>query len=268
MTIHVVGGCVWDERLVVDKLQSGESVPMRSHMQIGGVARNVAYALKNASKVELQCHFIRGDDASGHALDQELMHQGFEVAKVISGQSTARYMSIETKQGEVLHGLADMDLFDHFPTLNGLKGKALVLDTNPSRKYFETLDIDLPVYVVATSPHKIQRVNGLLHKITGLFLNRQEAIALVGQDLSLTDLALALAKQGPNMVMITQGAKQPVVYENGEASFADLPQPLPKNISHNGLGDRLTGLTLANLLSGIGLKQALNLSLKSLGKKP
>jgi len=200
----------------------GESVPVKSHSQLGGVARNVAFAMFEANTgLKLTTHFICGDDIAGWEMDQQIQALRFPSVQKMTGQSTARYMSIEDQTGTVLYGLADMEIFDNFPQPEILDGDFLVTDTNPSSVFFENLNVDLPLYVVGTSPTKILHLLPVLPKVTGLLVNKQEAVALVGEALPIKDLASALATKGPSKILITQGAASPVVYENDAVTFAD-----------------------------------------------
>ncbi|TIN19557.1 MAG: carbohydrate kinase, partial [Mesorhizobium sp.] len=115
---------------------------------------------------------------------------------------------------------------------------------------------DRPVFAIAVSPAKVVRLAPLLGNLSLLFMNRREAAALAGADISGRDLVGELRRLSLTAGVITAGSA-PVLGFDRSGVFAIDP-PSPRRVADvTGAGDALTGATVAALLRGLPLRRAL-----------
>ena len=97
-----IGGCHWDIRLIAHQaLLAGESTPVTSKMSAGGAVSNVARALRSKGHV-VEIASVVGNNPPEQS----------RLSKVITGQESGRYITVETALGELVHGLADLDIYE------------------------------------------------------------------------------------------------------------------------------------------------------------
>ena len=112
-SIACIGGLVWDETMrPVESMIQGTSNPVTSSSSLGGVAHNVAAGLAGLG-VRVSLFSIVGRDPPGDELMTRLSATSIDGSGVTrsEGSSTARYTAILDPQGELLYGLADMEIF-------------------------------------------------------------------------------------------------------------------------------------------------------------
>lgn len=190
--VIVFGGAVVD--VVGSALSSidviaGSSNPGLISQSFGGVGRNVAEGIARlGSKVALVAAV--GSDEPGHAVLQHTSKCGVDVSNVVQvdGGRTATYMAIHDSNGDLLCGLADMDINSEItpktlaPIGNVLStSKICVTDANLSDDAFAAIikacsSHGVPVAFEPTSDHKaVQPVRlGLLASIALLKPNWSE----------------------------------------------------------------------------------------------
>ena len=242
----LIGGNHWDERWVLSQdLQRGESVPVHTSRQPGGAVANMARAMQG---VEIQLASVYGDTAPPvlGAHQTRVKHA-----------SSARYVSLENTNGEVLYGFADMAIYEsHMTTawyeqlgVPAAKSDALVLDCNGPLGALASIGSHPFLVALGVSPAKAGRLSAILGRLDLLFCNQAEA----------RNLDLSRARRA----VVTHGAAGVSLIEGGNVT-ARFPAPDWQPSSGNGLGDRLAGLTLAAVLQGDPLDQALPKALEAL----
>jgi pseudouridine kinase len=219
--IACIGGVTRDRKLwPLDGLRPGTSNPVTSAVSAGGVAGNVARGL-----AALGCGvtiFSRvGDDGAGDETLRALEGAGVDVTGVSrSRHPTADYTAVLDGAGNLVFGLADMEIFDALepawadsiaPALSSFglwivdaNLPGAVLDRLLGRKPEDVTAIADPVSV-----SKAARLEPVLGTLDALLPDRAEAAALSGRSTDTLDgLAEAcdrLRGLGVGAVLITLG---------------------------------------------------------------
>ncbi|TPJ66518.1 carbohydrate kinase family protein [Mesorhizobium sp. B2-7-1] len=268
-TILALGGAHIDRRGQV----SGTYVPAASNPgmmreDVGGVVFN---ALRSVVKrgVSASLISVRGGDAAADTVASAIDNAGIaDLSVVFLDRTTPSYTALIDAEGELIVGLADMALYDlAFPKqIRRAKVReavgaadAILCDANLPTAALERLVAlagDQPIFAIAVSPAKVVRLTPLLDHLSVLFMNRREAAALVGGELSGEALVDALRRISLNAGVVTAGGA-PVLGFDGIGIFEIAP-PAPRKIADvTGAGDALTGATVAALLRGLPLRAAL-----------
>jgi pseudouridine kinase len=209
------------------------------------VARNVAH---NLARLGCAVRIISrvGDDESGRQVRHHLQAAGIDAVLTTSpDQPTASYTAILEPSGDLVIGLADMDIYEELtpavlePVLPRLRECDLwFVETNlPSETIAWLLDVagEIPVAVDAISVAKSQRLAPLLPRIPLLFCNKAQAAVLAG---ALSAVASVIS-DGEHGITIRRG---------GEVhTFPALPA-VPRDVT--GAGDALVSGTLYGLSQG------------------
>ncbi|WFP66082.1 MULTISPECIES: carbohydrate kinase family protein [unclassified Mesorhizobium] len=267
--ILALGGAHIDRRGQV----SGIYVPAASNPGImredvgGGVFNALRSVVKRGVSASLLS--VRGGDAAAETVAAAIAGAGItDLSVVFLDRTTPSYTALIDSEGELIVGFADMGLYDlAFPKqIRRAKVReaiaeadAILCDANLPTAALERLFAqagDRPVFAIAISPAKVVRLAPLLGDLSLLFMNRREAAALCGADMSSPDLVEALRRQGLTAGVITAGSA-PVLGFDGSGAFAIDP-PAPRRVADvTGAGDALTGATVAALLRGLPLRIAL-----------
>ena len=229
-----IGGCHWDIRLIAHQaLLAGESTPVTSKMSAGGAVSNVARALRSKG------HLVEIASVVGNNPPEQS-----RLSKVLTGQESGRYITVETASGDLVHGLADLDIYGAMDaqwyqglSLASEQFDAVVIDCNAQPQALSCFETSKPLYAVSVSPAKVAHFRDILPRLDGLFLNQSEAAVL---DESLQQAAKTLKTLGSNGAALLQYGQ--------EISRWPAPEGRPAHV--NGLGDRLTGLVLHGLIQG------------------
>lgn len=234
----------------------GTSNPGSVVTDLGGVARNVAENLYRLGCRVMLCSRV-GDDEAG----RRVLAQPFDTSwiSISASRPTASYTAILDCAGELVVGLADMQVYDEVtpevlaPALPSL-GEAAIWFADANLPV-ETLDWLLvqagpvPVAVDAISVAKSRRLVSLLRRIPYLFCNLAQAGSLCGGD-ALQDpaaAARALLQLGASCGVVTGGVKGVAVYESGRVTA--LPALVADPVRDvTGAGDALIAGTLYGLL--------------------
>jgi pseudouridine kinase len=242
----------------------------------GGVARNVAETL---ARLGLSTELVTavGDDSAGREVLAMLMTLGIETdaARIVLAAATAHYLAITDPLGELVIGVAAMDVLDRLDadlvavaaprlvaadwvfaecnsTAAALAGLAALRHRSPFR-----LALD------AVSTAKARRLPDDLAGIDVLFLNLDEASATLGRPVPARSgdidearaLAMMLRTRGAGAVVLTLGAAGAVVAEGADAPV-HLPATPAAVVDVTGAGDALVAGTLAQLSHGCALAEA------------
>lgn len=247
------------------------SNPGVSHSAPGGVALNVARGLARLGQaVRLVTRL--GDDPDGAALLAAARRDRIDIAwtAAVPSRRTATYRAAFDHAGDLIIGIADMDVLD------ALTPEAVVdaLAAAPPAEAF-VIDANLPedtlafiagrgargrnlVAAIGVSPAKAVRLVPALDGIALLFATRREAAAMLGEDedapVPTAKLAAKLAGLGAAQVVVTDSAGPLAAAAGGNVR---LLAPFPAEVrSVNGAGDALAAGTLHGLATGHGFLAA------------
>lgn len=260
-----IGGAVLDRKYHArTKIVLETSNPVDSNRSLGGVARNVA---ENLARLGSSTGFISivGDDDGGHSLLKYMREIGVDVSQVVISQQrpTAEYAAILDASGDLVIGIADMSIFDLFqpdhiervwPHLAAATW--VFADCNLSAEALATLiekcsNASCRLAIDTVSTHKAARLPKNLSGIDLLFMNIDEANALLGQSSPHTpDGALAAARAlqqaGAAMAVVSAGAQGMAVAGTEKATFVQAVRAEPVDMT--GAGDAMIAATLHRLL--------------------
>ena len=256
--IACIGGAHIDRRgLLRAPAVPASSNPATVRTDFGGVARNVAHNL-----VRLGCD-VRlvsrvGDDAYGRSVRAHVITAGMEAVFTVSqANPTASYTAILEPTGELVIGLADMDIYDEItpavlePVLPQLRGCDLwFLETNlPGETISWLLDAagEIPVAVDAISVAKAHKLIPLLPRIPLLFCNAAQAAVLA-------EGRSTAAVPGAPSGVISAGELGIAVWRDGQHRTFPALSAAPRDVT--GAGDALVSGTLYGLWHGEPLVNA------------
>lgn len=188
------------------------------------------------------------------------------------GSATASYTAVHDKDGELLHAISDMRLFDEFHLPDEYRPGKVPLQQIIEEAAVVVIDANLPVSVVnristlchstklfadSVSRSKCHKLAGALSAISLLKVNRAEAIALTGGRFSDDESLLkAIHNLGPAQVLMTCGDEGVVMSVGGEIFRADV-LPGIEVVSTNGAGDAMLSGVIAAELAGLSFDKQL-----------
>jgi len=228
-------------------------------------------ALRAASRLGGQCSLfsVRGGDRNGEAVAQAISEAGIaDLSAVFLDRATPTYTALLNEHGDVAAALADMELYDvgfarqmrrRQLRTAAQESDALLCDANlpetALRLLFESA-AGKPAFAIAVSPAKVVRLRSVLHDLRCLFLNRNEAAALLGDEVgSAMALADALAAAGLGGAVVTDGAERIVGWDGASAFTLQAPRP-KRIVDVTGAGDALAGATALGCVAGLALNEA------------
>lgn len=227
----------------------------RMRTSFGGAARNVAENLARLG-VPTTLLSVVGADAEGEGALAATAAGGVDIGAClrVPGARTASYTAIFDGKGELVIGLADMEILNSFDgaalagALASWNAETLVFaDANlPAELLLAIADAKAgPLAIGPVSVQKSRRIRTILDRIDHLFLNRYEAEALVGPAPSLDALADRLRSQGVSSGVVTAGAKGALAWDADARQQLLAPRGVAANV--NGAGDAFAAATLARL---------------------
>lgn len=254
-------------------LRRDTSNPARGRTGFGGVARNVAETL---ARLGIRSALVSavGDDPAGRALVAQLASIGVDVSgtAVITGSATASYVAALDVDGSLALGLSDMAVLAALtpaaiaaarPLLGrspwvfadcNLDAAALAAVADETARAGGLLAVD------AVSVAKATHVRDALDRLALLFLNADEARALVPDaPASATphELAASLVARGVGTVVLTRGGAGTIVRQ--PRRMIAVPAVTAERIDATGAGDALIAATLARLVDGDDVVQAVRI---------
>ncbi len=254
---------------------AGTSNPVRQRDSAGGVARNIAasFALLGGT-VSLVSRV--GPDVHGTRLVDGLISYGVDATGVTRSDihPTASYTALLEPDGGLFVGFSNMAVIDE---LNPDQIDGVVDLHGAAGIWFA--DANLPVETLAhlakikpqgvrlavdgTSVAKVSRLSGILHDVGWLFVNRDEAAALVGKDIGTIaeagEAALALCRSGAGAAIVLMGSDGLVAAMGGES--LTLAACAAEPVSVTGAGDALIAGFLRGITAGQDFEPALKLGL-------
>jgi pseudouridine kinase len=280
--ILCVGGVVADRVVRLEGPPiTGTSNPASVVTAPGGVARNVAENLARLGHRPSLVSVI-GDDTTGASLVTHARAAGVDPRWVRTepGQVTAEYLAILAPDGELVLGVAVMEVLDALtvadldaawpaPFADGGRPKLVVLDCNPPGPVLAhavRLAREQPgsvrLAVVAVSAPKVTRLPADLSGVDLLFCTRDEAQAWLAGRAAVTGvealddagLAAALRRSGARSVVLTRGATGALALDDD--GLVEVPASQVPVVDVTGGGDALVAGTVAALVAGHALGNA------------
>lgn len=271
LEILAVGGAHIDRRGQV----SGPYVPAASNPgtmreDVGGGVFNALRSIVRRG-VSASLLSVRGGDAAADTVSRAITEAGIaDLSAVFLDRTTPSYTALLDRDGELIVGFADMALYDlAFPKqirrskVREVIGSAdaVLCDANlpsPALERLVGLAAGKPVFAIAISPAKVVRLIPVLGALALLFMNRREATVLAGVNANAAapDIVDGLRCTGLRRGVVTAG-DGPVLGFDETGVFSILP-PTPRKVADvTGAGDALAGATVAALLRGLPLREAL-----------
>lgn len=269
--ILAVGGAHVDRRGQV----SGAYVPAASNPGTmredvgGGVFNALRTAVRRGVSASLLS--VRGGDGAGDTVARAIVEAGVaDLSVTFLDRTTPSYTALLDREGELIIGFADMALYEAaFPKqMRRAKVRealdavdAVLCDANLPTTALERLaglTQGKPIFAVAISPAKVVRLSPILDRLALLFMNRREAAALTGmeRETPVQSLVSGLQEAGLKSGVVTSGNETVLGFDD-KGSFAIRP-PTARHVADvTGAGDALAGATVAALLKGLDLRQAL-----------
>jgi len=262
--LFAIGGAHIDRRGRVRGPYVAEtSNPGSMREDVGGGAFNAARAAVQRG-ISVQIMSLRGGDPSGEKVGEAIEEAGMEdFSAVFLDRATPSYTAILTQDGDLVAGLADMELYDiGFPKQIRRRkvrdaiaaADAVLCDANIPVSALERLSAladGKPLFAIAISPAKAGRLRPVLTSLSCLFMNRQEALSLAGlsSERSPREAAEMLASMGLRRSVITAGGA-PAICVDGGISMEVAPPPVGAVADVTGAGDALAGACIAALMLG------------------
>ncbi len=272
--IACVGGAHLDRRGTLrGPSMLGTSNPGGVRVDFGGVARNVAHNLAKLGRDVTLVSRVGADEA-GRQVTRHAAAAGIDVSLFTTSavHATASYTAILERNGELVIGLADMDIYDELtpealaPALARLRAHGFwFLDCNvpgPTIEWLLGESRQIPVAVDAISIAKSRRLAPLLSRISVLFCNLTQAVVIAGIDdprPPLADAARSLRAAGAHAGVVSAGPRGIAVWTGDELQAIPALPALPRDVT--GAGDALVAGTLFGLLQGKGLFDAARIGL-------
>ena len=255
MKIACIGGAHIDRHAVLkEPYVAGTSNPVNVATSFGGVARNVA---ENLARLGCEVAMVSrvGDDEAGRSVVAHLRSLGVDTSMMsvmsVAVRATASYTAVLQPDGELVMGLADMDVYDEIvPSL---------LDLPKLREYeMWFADANLPeatlawltayglLAVDAISVAKARKLRGIAGSVPVLFANTQQAAEIGANQLSRSGI-------------VTAGASGITVWVGDDRRAMPALPAATKNVT--GAGDALIAGTLYGMAEGMHLFEAARMGL-------
>jgi pseudouridine kinase len=267
MSIACIGGAHIDRHAVLKQPPvPATSNPCNVATTFGGVARNVAENLARLGRTVSLISRV-GDDESGRSVIAHLTALGIDTSMVSSApRPTASYTAILDPDGELVLGLADMDLYDELtPALIDLsrlrRHDLWFADTNIPAETLAHLAANGPLAADAISVAKSRKLRDLLPRLSLLFatVTQAEEIAQLGRFSDAVEAARALHRLGTPSGIVTQGAAGIAAWVGDTVRPMPILPANPRNVT--GAGDALIAGTLFGITAGLTLFDAAPLGL-------
>ena len=259
MTIACIGGAHLDRHGVLrGPLIPGTSNRGDLRTDFGGVAGNVA---ENLARLGRHASIVTrvGDDQPGRQVTQHLAELGVDTSmcEVSTMHGTASYTAILERNGELVVGLADADIYEELdpPALERRLPRLRehdywFVDTNiPAVSVAWLLSVagEIPVAVDAVSVERARGLRPLLPRIPVLFANVAQAAAMVGVERFVhpRHAANPLRELGARAGIVTGGSMGIAVWWGDNLKAFPALEAQPRDVT--GAGDALVAGTLFGL---------------------
>jgi pseudouridine kinase len=261
--IACIGGAHLDHRgLLGAPALIGTSNPGEMRVDFGGVARNVAHNLARLGRRVTLVSRVGADD-SGRQVACHASAAGIDTSLFTASQRrpTASYTAVLESSGELVIGLADMDIYDELtpavlvPSLPRLgEHDFWFIDCNvpgPTIEWLLSEAREIPVAVDAISIAKSRRLPPLLSQVPYLFCNLAQAVTIAGMGdprPPLPDAARALRSAGARAGVVSAGPRGIAAWSGDDVQRIPAIPAVPRDVT--GAGDALVAGTLFGLTGG------------------
>lgn len=221
--IICIGGANIDRRyLVKDRMIQGTSHNVQSRTNVGGVARNVA---ENLGRLEekVMLFSVTGNDTEWKMIENQSEHfMNLKAVDRIEGCPTGTFMEVIDMNGEMVLGLAEVDIFDkmtpewlskHLSVLK--RSKYIIADLNCPKDTIEFLNsfaikYNIPIALMTVSVQRLNNLPDYLGGIKVLVTKHNETAAYfdmeVETDEDLKDAVKKWLGKGTEHVIISKGS--------------------------------------------------------------
>lgn len=242
----------------VNNLCMGESNAATVTETIGGVMHNVALTIQQL-ECEVSFAALVGTDQNASIAQNQLPEEGLNRRFLVQvpNTKTGTYTLILDKAGEVVLGLADMEIYETVEVKQVLQlvapltANTWIIDSNFQGAALEALvkaAKDRCLMAVAVSSAKAPRLRPVLGYLNTLFLNQAELMSLM-PEAKTVDVAIdAVMKMGTKRVFVTQGSKGVVSADQDGVSHCRSIKTRAYDL--NGVGDAFSGAAIASLVQG------------------
>lgn len=232
--IICIGGANVDRRyLIKDTLIEGTSHNVHSRTNVGGAARNVA---ENLGRLEekVMLFSVAGNDVEWKMIKCHSEHfMNIKAVDIIEGCPTGTFMEVIDANGDMVLGLAEVDIFDRMTPewlnkhLSILKrSKYIIIDLNCPKETIEFINgfaikYDIPVALLTVSVQRLTNLPSYLGGIRALVTKHNETAVYFDMTIDTDeDLKNAVKKwldKGLENVVISKGSTKVAVgnHENG-----------------------------------------------------
>ena len=225
----------------------------------GGVGRNIAEQIaRHGYPVELMT--VTGGDAFAASLKESSSALGIGLRHAIhSDETSCVYLALHDEQGDMaaaINDMAAMRLLDagSITALPREAFSACMLDANLSEEALKAAagHMDIPLAADPVSCEKSLRLKPILHRLTAIKPNLQEALALTGKS-GLLEAADALLDAGVKQVYISLGKDG--LYCAGGHERLRLPSIPAAPGPATGAGDAMTAGLICAIAEGKSLEE-------------
>jgi len=214
--------------------------PIIHKEKLGGVAYNVA------SKIAFLNEKIELNSINCNTRHKKEIKKKGILFKSINKKIQKRfYSSVLNKRGELIIGLANMDIYEkniNLKLIKNYKNKKIIFDLNFSEKIINFLINKYYkknyICICGTSAHKVYKIKLLLTKIDTLILNKQESFILTNKNTIKSALKYLIKKNNSLNIIITNGKNSVYAYKNKKIYSCKPPDVVISN--ENSAGDTLT----------------------------
>lgn len=227
-----------------------DSNPGQVKISLGGVGRNIS---ENLVKLGVNTKFISaiGGDVYGNKILDEAKLIGLDMqhSLILKSQSTSTYLATLDESGDMLLGIAYMDILDEM-SIDFIKekkhvienSKLCVIDTNIPKdviEYIVTNGKNTDFFLDTVSTSKAKKVKDIIGNFHTIKPNRIEAEALSGIEIKgkddLKKASQYFLSKGVKRVFITLG--EDGVYYNDGTNENHISNPKIKIVNATGAGD-------------------------------
>ena len=247
-------GVAYEEKCVVEKVTEVLAVGNSANVAVG----SSRLGLKNA------LYTVLGNDDMGEEMAQVLRREGIAADYIVFDKNKKSNLSV------VLNYKAERTILVYHEkrkySLPKLASTRWVYFSSLGKGH-DQLHYPIPVYVNQTKAkmgfnpgsHQLneglQKLRSILKVATVLFVNREEAQTLVGKEKNIKKLMVKLHKEGPKIIVITDGPKGSYAFDGKNLYYLKIfPAPL---IERTGAGDSFSTGFISALAYGKKVPEAM-----------
>jgi pseudouridine kinase len=223
---------------------------------VGGGVLNALRTARIRGANDVAIISARGGDADGLAVEAAISEAGInDLSAVFLDRRTASYTAILDHEGELVTGLADMDIYETaLPRQLRRKvlreaiagAQCILVDANLPEAGLQVIAETFPgrIHAIAVSPAKAPRLLAIADRLGTVFMNHRELAALTGK--SGPKAVAALPGTGIRQAAITDGTGDIAILEGTTLQWATVPAvETVRDVT--GAGDALAGATIARM---------------------